>query len=312
MGNSVAQFFDRESAIFGVLPQFPPVTLKLKNILMKMVREDVIISANMKGYTQSKNTTRVELLRLMKLVSDSLLSYGANNGDPYIIDEDIYLPSALSTSSDSELYVLGVLLFRKADPVKVSLPLYGTQLADVAALNTTADSFLMQIGVPTANRKAKSRAVARLKGLFAEMNDVMDTLDDLMAVYEYTNPNLHSRYRSARNIQNLSGGKRVHKKKGRVLGGDTAHAPFTDKGLKGVKHFILYNESKQKGTKLAFYFSAQKNAQPQHENKLIRVVAGEKTTIAVDESGYSASTPYLNIYNPNASTDYWKAEVKKE
>jgi hypothetical protein len=309
---SVAKFFETNWSLFGALPQFPPQTLKLKNLIVKISKEDGIATANMKGDTVVKQTTRDTLVEISKTVSKALLSYGRNNGSPYIIEEDDYLPSALSKATDSELYVLAVLLWRKADPVKASLAIFGSSPADVALLSTTADSFVEQIRVPATNAKARSRAIGNRKQYFADTEVVMQTLDDLMAVYAYTDANLFGRYRSARKPQHLAGGKRVHKKKGRVLPGSVANAPFKEKALKGVKHFIFYNEGKQKDAKLAFYFAAEANQPPQQDSKLIAVKSGEKTTMAVADTGYSAATPHLNIYNPNAQMGQWKAEVKKE
>lgn len=305
-----AFFFEKEAAVFNPLPQFPPLINELKLQTREIENQEMISTGNMTGYTEAKNQTRQTLVNLLKKVSDSLLSYGQNNSAPYIIEREDYLAGRLSDASDSEVYVLAVQLFRKADPVKASLPPYGSNPADVVLLQTTADSFVDQIRVPFANRKARSRAVAQVKKLFAQCDEVLQTLDIHMAVYEYININLYLRYRSARNIDNLSGGHTVHKKRGRVLPGFVAYAPFTAAALKGVKKFIFYNEGK-KGD-LQFYFSAHPRERAQAGTTLTTLNGDSRIEIAVAQSGYSAATPYLNIHNPNAFAGKWKAEVKRD
>ncbi len=304
----VQSFFKTFNSTFSAFPQFPPLITQIGNLIESIPKESVDVSADLSGFTQQKEDDRLALEKVCGKVGSALLAYGIANGTPYIIESEDYLPSSLTLSSDSELYVLAVQLFGVAQPVEAALVTFGSGPADVAELNTGAGKFLPQIKVGRNQRKVKSRAAQKVKELFAEADEALAKLDTYMKVYQYNDANMYDQYNTARKIDKRAGGHNVHKKHGKVLPGFVAHAPFAAEVLKATSKLILSN--RKRGGDIIFYFSQRANEKPVAQTKLTTVSFSKPLKITANDAGYTVHTPHLNILNPNVTHGLWKAEIE--
>lgn len=306
---SVKTFYQQNSTIFNPLPQFPPIINEISDLIQAMTEQSAITIADFSGFTEQKNDVRLALEEICVKVSSGLVGYWVVNPQPDTIETDDYLPSYLQLSSDSELYVLAVLLYRVAQPVQGSLLPYGVTAAEVGDLNTVAEKFLLQIKRPRNQQRIKSRAIKKLKELFGQADAVLEKSDIYLKPFQFSNTNLWSRYQSARALVNRPATHTVHTKRGKVLPGFVAHAPFAPEVLTEKVNLILTNTAK--GTDIQFYFAANALEKPTAQTILTSVSFRKPVTIASVQAGYTTRTPHLNILNPGASIRRWKAEVVK-
>lgn len=305
----VNSFFNNNSSVFAPLAHFTPFINEIATLIEDITHEEASGNQNMSGYTEQKSTTRIEVETVSHTVGVALLSWGSLNAQPYIIEREYYLPGSLGNCTDSDLYVLARQLFAKADPVKNALVPFGSGPADVGLLDSRSQEFLPQIRVARNNRKMRSRSVKQVEQLFKRADEVLETLDIFLKVYQSTNPILHSKYSTARKIDKVVGGHTVHKKRGNVLPAYVAHAPFAPAVLKATARLLLTNQSR-KGD-VVFYFSREPRVLPLAGDKLTVVAFGKPVNITASDAGYTVHSPHLNIRNPNVKHGSWKAEVVK-
>lgn len=309
MFHKVLYFFKANEAIFNPIAHFGPAIAELKAITEDIQTEEIKNTSDYSGATIQKNELREKVEKLCSKVGSAVRAYGANNGQLNILDASDYLQGNLTRVGDSELYVLAVQLYRKADPIKGFLAPYGSGTADVAQLNTQSSAFVDQIHVPRGYRKVRTLAVQQIAALFKQADEPLQKLDAYMAVYQHNHYTLFLEYKSARAIDNRPSGHTVHKKRGRVLPGFVAHAAFREGILKPATKLTLYNTGK-KGD-LAFYFSARAAERPTETTKLTIVSPGKEVTIKASEAGYTPHLTQLNIHNSNVLHGQWKAVVER-
>ena len=306
---SVNAFFKEHNTFFSTKPHFVTVINELKDTVDNIFKEAGLVSQDITGSTEDKNAKRLKLEALSGKVSKAVLSYYINTGQVPPLQEDDYLQSSLQNAADSELYVAARQLFIVADPVKALLAPYSSGPADVAALNTAAELFLPEIKIARNVRRERSRSVKKLSELFRTADALLDRADGYMGVFRFSDFDLFTEYKLARQIIDRASGHTVHKKQGKVLPGFVAHAPFAPGILKAASKLNLSNMGKT--GELVFYFSSRANARPQTNTKLNTVKNNKTLKTTAAEAGYTVRTPFLNIENPNARQGQWKAEVVK-
>lgn len=309
MFHKVLHFFKANESTFNPIAHFGPPIAELKGIADDIVKEEIKNIRDYTGATEQKNEVREKVEKLCAKVGSAVLAYGANNSQPDILDATDYMTGNLARVGDSELYVLAVQLYRKADPIKGFLAPYGSGTTDVAQLNTQSSAFVDQIHVPRGYRKVRTRAVQQIAALFKQADEVLQKLDAYMAVYQFVGLTLFAEYKLARAIDNRPSGHTVHKKRGKVLPGFVAHAAFREGILKPTVKITFYNTGK-KGD-LAFYFSARAAERPTETTKVTIVSPGKEVSIKVSEAGYTPHLTQLNIHNPNVLHGQWKAVVER-
>lgn len=306
---SVNAFFKEHNTFFSTKPHLVTVITALNNTANSIFSEAGIVSEDITGYTEQKKQYRTTVETLSGKVSQAVLAYYINTAQLPPLEEDDYLQSSLSSAADSELYVAARQLFAAADPVKALLAPYNSGPADVAALNTAAETFLPYIKIARNKRRERSRSVKQLSELFRTADALLKRADGYMAVFRFSDNGLFTEYKLSRQIIDRASGHTLHKKQGKVLPGFVNNAPFAPGILKPSTKLNLSNAGKT--GELVFYFSSRANARPQAGSKLNIVKNNKTLKTTATEAGYTVHTPFLNILNPNVRHGQWKAEVVK-
>lgn len=308
MLTGVHSYYVKHSAFFNPIAHYPPLITGLKNILDSIIKQAGISTEDITGYTETKSASRKKLEKISGKVANALMPYCIYANLEPVIEPGDYLPSALSTATDSDLYVLARQLFNHAEPVKNLLPPYGSGHVDVALLNTTAENFLPQIKVARNKRRERSRSVKKLADIFLQADELLVKFDNNMAVYQYIQLDLWTAYKLSRKITDNASGHTVHKKRGQVLPGFVAGIPFSREVLKATSKLVLSNTGKT--GELVFYFSSQAGVRPLSETKLNKVQHNKTLKTTATEAGYTVQTPFLNVLNPNVRHGQWKAVIE--
>lgn len=306
---SVNNFFTENNAVFIPFPHFPPLINALKDVVDNIFEQSGLSTENITGYTEQKNMYRSKLEMSCGKVGKALLAYFTNTGLTSPLEADDYLPSAVSSAADSDLYVAARQLHLHADPVKTLLAPYNCSAADVDALSAAAETFLPEIKVARNKRRERSRTVKKLAQLFRDADALLQNADNYLAVYQFTNQKLYTAYKLSRKIIDRASGHTVHKKQGRVLPGFVAYAAFAPGIVNEKTPLTLSNKSK--AGDLHFYFSSRTSVRPAPGAPTLTVKNGKTLKATPAELGYNAQNTILNIWNPNVRHAQWKVEAGK-
>ncbi len=189
---------------------FNPAIATNKTILHSLInliaQADSTATRDITGFTTAKNEHRTQQIAQFKLVRAAMMGYYTTNPDiksKTIID---FNDSDIDKFRDAELYIKTDQLLDLALPVKAVLDTFGVTSGEVDALEALNEAWqsLEPIG---RQEEGVNKAAREDVGRYMVQTDklVKNTLDSYLKVVEYTNPNLYSRYLTARMIDNSGG-----------------------------------------------------------------------------------------------------------
>ncbi len=179
----------------------------LNSFINLTAQSDSTATRDITGFTAAKNEHRAQQIAQLKLVRAGMMGY-------YVVNPDIKNSGIVSFNDgqidkfrDTELYMRTDQVLDLALPVKALLTPYGVSAAQVDALDTLNGLWLAMesIGrqeewVNKASGEDVDRYMAKTTGLLTK------TIDVLMKVVQYNDPNLYSQYTTARMIDDTGGG----------------------------------------------------------------------------------------------------------
>lgn len=183
------------------LPVLDEYYSEFNSHIEQLLHYDIQASQDLTGYTLEKAEVRAELEQVAQKVSNAIAAYGVVQGD------DILRKKAQTNSSDwyrmseESLVTQAGIVNSLSTSLTADLLSYGASAEDRTSLTATLTAFINIISDPTLaidNRKSGNAMVAEK---ISELRSFMsDRLDVLMRTFQATNPELHSRYKSARAI----------------------------------------------------------------------------------------------------------------
>lgn len=189
---------------------FNPAIATNKTILHSLInliaQADSTATRDITGFTAAKNEHRTQQIAQFKLVRAAMMGYYTTNPDiksKTIID---FNDSEIDKFRDAELYIKTDQVLDLALPVKALLDTFGVTSGEVDALEALNEAWqsLEPIG---RQEEGVNKAAREDVGRYMEQANKLlkNTLDSYLKVVEYTNPNLYSRYLTARMIDDSGG-----------------------------------------------------------------------------------------------------------
>ncbi len=181
--------------------------LKAKRVVIKdtaMLQENVIT-----GYATQKRVAKELCVKKILKVSKSLVAYGHIKGDNPLVESMKFSASALGRMRAAKLVLVGWNVFNAATALSSDIVDYGTEAADLSALENAIKEFTLLIPEPKEARDIRKGCTAKLRVLTKETNTLLKkVMDPLIVVLDEAYADFIVLYFNARSITDVHGKKK--------------------------------------------------------------------------------------------------------
>ncbi len=306
-----ADFLGNHAGGLVSVTQIAGIKIELDAAIQNITDAAGLATSDTTGFTTEKAQERTDLEAITLKVSRATAAYFLSINNTGGIKLADYNKSELDTMRDTDLYVKAKYLHSKALPVQANLSDFNSGPADVTALNSKLAAYFAVIQLPQEKRGEKTVSVLALEEMMSATDLLLDTLDIYMLTFEAIDANLFGLYRTARAIDDTSGGGAAQIKTGTVPMNAQTNIPFSAGAIAADSGLELGNEGS--AGQLMFYFSDSTTGTPGPMSPITYVPPNDITQVVAGSAGFDAvARPYLNVFNPNATMSNWRVEILKK
>lgn len=175
---------------------------KVRDIENLQVKQE----ADLKGITENKSNKESGLISSALSISKPMVAFANVTNNPQLRQEVDYSETDLFQSADSDLEAKCTLIKERADTHSTALVAYGVTAPMITGLGTAISDYHDVISGPRSAEAVKKQQTAEIEVLFKETDQILKgQLDQLMVLFENSNPEFYGAYKNARIIVDLGG-----------------------------------------------------------------------------------------------------------
>jgi len=197
---------DNNSSLFEWYPELISAHQRLKDGQAWLDKYAQVQEANTTGLTNQKKVLKAALIIAILKFSAALRAYGTSTKNDDLKVKAHYAESNLKKTPDPILWDIGRLMFGLADPIKNELTKYFVGEKEIAEMESLLVKFKKDYP-----RKRVSTAVSKVStwniraGIKTLDKLLKEEIDDLMAPFQFSQPDFYNTYKNARIIVDYSG-----------------------------------------------------------------------------------------------------------
>lgn len=182
-----------------------PVMTNAKNEFDELIQRILDVNertlAQSEAVTTSKANTLAAVIQKAVTLSGAMQAYAAFTGNVELAGKVKLTKTDITTAKETDVEKMVAPVIQAARKELSNLADYGITDAQVTELETSIDDFNSMIGRPRTIRNQAFAAISRLEELVDTANDVAkQKLDNLMLLFQYTQPGFYDEYLRARTI----------------------------------------------------------------------------------------------------------------
>jgi hypothetical protein len=156
------------------------------------------------GTTKDKSEVRTALEEAIIKVINAVVAYAISITDTNLEETISYSVRQIRVSRDTGLVEIAANVYNIAFPLRQHLPTFYVTEADVVLVQTLADNFRQQVGIPRHEKVIIKGATYNLMQEFAQADEILNKkIDKMILVFRPAHPNFVKKYFDAREIINL-------------------------------------------------------------------------------------------------------------
>ena len=192
--------YDNNKDSFTNFPAAASSFSEIKSIAKEMTLNEMIIKEGTKGKIVSRDDSQSQLVQSGLVVAGALYGYAADNNDAELLIFSDVNSHSFGKLRLSEIPIFVEKLIDKADDIGDGLIPYGITAEKRTTLRAQLDDYVAKYAVVNSGKVTKKTARQTIKKLFAKADSQLKKLDKLMLGLDESNPELYSKYLSARVI----------------------------------------------------------------------------------------------------------------
>lgn len=179
---------------------------KINTNISDIVQADSTATRNLAGFATAKNQKRTQVEQRILAIAGATRGYFTSVVPDETKKALVRLTkSQVEEARDSDVIVIADRVHDVADPIKTLLTPYEITDTQVDGLPLLVDEYRVILQGPRREETVSARAGLEVDNEFNDTRSELSTLDDNMAVYEYTKPLLFQEYKMCRAIMNSGG-----------------------------------------------------------------------------------------------------------
>lgn len=214
MAYATRQVLDQNSSTWNAIPALVTAKNEL-DANIKSIEDCLALQLrDITGHTEAKAVAKEEMGAQTVLVAGGVMAWAVATGDEGLAEEMNIFPSELNKYRDSAVAQRCQHVADSANAHIASLADYGVTAADVTALQTRIDAYLVLVQQPRNVITARKGATSEIGLLVRDTQKLLTRrLDMLMRRFVVSAPEFYRQYTNARIIIDRGGSGRVEEKK---------------------------------------------------------------------------------------------------
>lgn len=156
------------------------------------------------GITVNKHNIEDNLIDALIKVISGLIAYATITENPELLNSINYTQWNLKKSRDNILYDKAQLIYNTANPLATELAPYLVTQPDIDTINTLSTDYLTAIPAKRAAVVQSKTSTTNIKNAFKTIDNLLkNKLDNLIILFQVSNPTFYKEYKAARIIIDL-------------------------------------------------------------------------------------------------------------
>lgn len=188
------------AATLATLPEFDTRLTTFTDTVALIRAQSESQTTNRVGYRMVKDNFKLDMTRNAIDVATRIRAFAININDAVLREEMNQRMSNLYKRADTVCADVCRYIYNKGTALLASLDIYGVTALMLDILNRSVDEYVAYIPKPRAGIVAQKQATTEMRTLFADSDKVLKTMDALVTMLQFSDPDLYSTYFSSRKI----------------------------------------------------------------------------------------------------------------
>lgn len=204
MFGKVSGFYNTEKTTFAGLPGLVAAFNDITAIHKEIDLNEKVIMEGTSGKVNSKDVSQDQLVQTALVFAGAIYGYAAAEEDVELLTFADLNSKSFGKLRDAEVPLVVEKILDKADELGAGLIPFGTTEEARTAARTKLDDYIEKFGSVSSGKITKKSAREMTTKLFAKADTKLKVLDKLMLSFKESNPELFSRFSTARIIYDKS------------------------------------------------------------------------------------------------------------
>lgn len=188
------------AATLATLPEFDTRLTTFTDTVALIRAQSESQTTNRVGYRIVKDNFKLEMTRNAVDVATRIRAFAININDAVLREEMNQRMSNLYKRADTVCADVCGYIYSKGIELLASLDIYGVTALMLEILNRSVDDYVAYIPKPRAGIVTRKQATSEMLTLFADSDRVLKTMDALVTMLQFSDPDMYSQYFSSRKI----------------------------------------------------------------------------------------------------------------
>jgi hypothetical protein len=203
MKMSVRDCVNNNSTVITAIPGFDAVFKPFSDNIVKIQNLSEQQTASRKGITINKSNLRSMLIMTGKDIAAKTEAFAVNTDNTELAAEIHFPISELNKVSSVVFRDICQLICDRATANAAALINYGVTAADISDFQTRIDAFNVSIPKPKLGNAEKKQLTKQLSDLFSENDTHLVSMDKLIEIVRYSQPDFYELYKNCRKLNNI-------------------------------------------------------------------------------------------------------------